>query len=118
MSTPRGQKPLTGRQRSFVIGVDRAVYWFSRHWLAVFNVLHTIRVARVGGNRHADVHLVPQFASLVAGDANGDCIVNITDVTKLVAVFRLIGTTSYCPDYPPVDPMPSTEPPGWPNCDP
>ncbi|MFN2221550.1 MAG: DUF2085 domain-containing protein, partial [Candidatus Promineifilaceae bacterium] len=36
--------PLTGRQRSFVIGVDRAVYWFSRHWLAVFNVLVMIYV--------------------------------------------------------------------------
>jgi len=27
-----------------VVGVDRAVYWFSRHWLAVFNVLVLIYV--------------------------------------------------------------------------
>lgn len=44
MTTPREDQPLTGRQRSFVIGVDRAVYWFSRHWLAVFNVLVMIYV--------------------------------------------------------------------------
>lgn len=35
---------MTGFQRSFVIGVDRLVYWFSRHWLAVFNVLVLIYV--------------------------------------------------------------------------
>jgi uncharacterized membrane protein len=44
MTTPRKQQPVTGFQRSFVVGVDRAVYWFSRHWLAVFNVLVLIYV--------------------------------------------------------------------------
>jgi len=44
MTAPRNQPPVTGFQRSFVIGVDRAVYWFSRHWLAVFNVLVLIYV--------------------------------------------------------------------------
>jgi uncharacterized membrane protein len=44
MTSPREPQPLSGRQRSFVIGVDRAVYWFSRHWLAVFNVLVMIYV--------------------------------------------------------------------------
>jgi len=44
MSSPKPPQPVTGRQRSFVIGVDRAVYWFSRHWLAVFNVLVLIYV--------------------------------------------------------------------------
>lgn len=44
MSSSQPQKPVTGWQRSFVIGVDRAVYWFSRHWLAVFNVIIFIYV--------------------------------------------------------------------------
>jgi uncharacterized membrane protein len=44
MTTPQGKEPVTGFQRSFVIGVDRIVYWFSRHWLAVFNVLVLIYV--------------------------------------------------------------------------
>ena len=42
-STP-DKRPVTGRQRSFVIGVDRAVLWFSRHWLAVFSVIALIYV--------------------------------------------------------------------------
>ncbi len=44
MTAPQQPQPVSGRQRSFVIGVDRMVYWFSRHWLAVFNVLVLIYV--------------------------------------------------------------------------
>ena len=44
MTVPQGPQPVTGRQRSVVIGIDRTVYWFSRHWLAVFNVLVLIYV--------------------------------------------------------------------------
>jgi uncharacterized membrane protein len=36
---PSGKKPVTGRQRSIVLAVDKAIYWFSKHWLAVFNVV-------------------------------------------------------------------------------
>ncbi|MGD2078157.1 MAG: DUF2085 domain-containing protein [Chloroflexota bacterium] len=44
MPQPKDPQPVTGFQRSFVIGVDRVVYWFSRHWLAFFNVLILIYV--------------------------------------------------------------------------
>jgi len=44
MTSPQEPQPLSGRQRAFVIGVDRVVYWLSRHWLAVFNVLVMIYV--------------------------------------------------------------------------
>lgn len=44
MTSPQEQQPVSGFQRSFVIAVDRAVYWFSRHWLAFFNVLIMIYV--------------------------------------------------------------------------
>ena len=37
--------PVTGKQRSLVIGIDRSVYWLSRHWLAVFNTIAFIYVA-------------------------------------------------------------------------
>jgi uncharacterized membrane protein len=37
--------PVTGKQRSLVIGIDRSVYWLSKHWLAVFNTLAFIYVA-------------------------------------------------------------------------
>ncbi len=36
--------PMTGRQRSLVIGIDRSVYWLSKHWLAVFNTIAIIYV--------------------------------------------------------------------------
>jgi uncharacterized membrane protein len=39
------KKPVTGRQRTVVIGIDRGVYWLSKHWLAVFNTLIFIYVA-------------------------------------------------------------------------
>jgi len=44
MTSPQEPRPISGRQRAFVIGVDRVVYWFSRHWLAFFNVIIMIYV--------------------------------------------------------------------------
>lgn len=38
------KKPITGRQRSVVLGIDRSVYWFSKHWLAMFNLVALIYV--------------------------------------------------------------------------
>ncbi|MEK7311485.1 MAG: DUF2085 domain-containing protein [Chloroflexota bacterium] len=37
-------KPVTGRQREFVIWLDKQIYAFSKHWLAVFNVVVLIYV--------------------------------------------------------------------------
>lgn len=38
MTSPAPQKkPVTGRQRTLVIGIDKFIYRFSRHWLAFFN---------------------------------------------------------------------------------
>lgn len=42
-SSPK--EPVTGWQRDVVIRVDRLLYAFSRHWLAVFNVVVAIYVA-------------------------------------------------------------------------
>lgn len=36
MTTPSKQ-PVTGRQRDLVVGLDKLLYKFSKHWLAVFN---------------------------------------------------------------------------------
>jgi hypothetical protein len=41
---PAGKKPVTGHTRTFVLAVDRAVYWFSKHWLAVLNSMAAIYV--------------------------------------------------------------------------
>jgi uncharacterized membrane protein len=38
------KKPVTGKRRTVVIGIDRAVYWLSKHWLAVFNTIALIYV--------------------------------------------------------------------------
>lgn len=35
---------VKGKQRSLVIGIDRSVYWLSKHWLAVFNTIAIIYV--------------------------------------------------------------------------
>ncbi len=43
MTTPPKQ-PVTGWQRSLVIGLDRLLYKFSKHWLGVFNVIAFIYV--------------------------------------------------------------------------
>jgi len=37
MAAPPEYKPVSGWQRSVVVGVDRMVYWISRHWLGLFN---------------------------------------------------------------------------------
>jgi uncharacterized membrane protein len=42
-STPEKQ-PITGWQRSVVVGIDRFVYWLSKHWLAVFNTIAALYV--------------------------------------------------------------------------
>ena len=44
MAMPPENQPITGWQRSIVIGVDRSVYWMSRHWLALFNTIILIYV--------------------------------------------------------------------------
>jgi len=33
------KKTVTGWQRTLVIRIDRTIYWFGKHWLAVFNSL-------------------------------------------------------------------------------
>ena len=45
MTTSPEKKPVTGMQRSLVIGMDRMIYSLSRHWLAVFNIIVFIYVA-------------------------------------------------------------------------
>jgi uncharacterized membrane protein len=42
--TETKKKPVTGWQRSVVIGIDRIIYSISKHWLAFFNVLAGIYV--------------------------------------------------------------------------
>ncbi len=37
MAAPPENKPVSGWQRSVVVGVDRMVYWISCHWLGLFN---------------------------------------------------------------------------------
>ena len=44
MATPPEKRPVTGFQRSLVIRLDRAIYGFSRHWLAGFNIVAAIYV--------------------------------------------------------------------------
>lgn len=44
MATPPQKQPVTGWQRTVVIGADRAIYKFSRHWLAFVNLLVAIYV--------------------------------------------------------------------------
>jgi uncharacterized membrane protein len=43
MTTPQKQ-PVTGWQRSLVIGMDKLIYRFSKHWLWVFNIAAFIYV--------------------------------------------------------------------------
>ncbi|MBE2202077.1 MAG: DUF2085 domain-containing protein [Anaerolinea sp.] len=43
MMTPPKQ-PVTGWQRDLVISIDRGIYWFSKHWLAVFNAVIALYV--------------------------------------------------------------------------
>ncbi|MCA9933594.1 MAG: DUF2085 domain-containing protein [Anaerolineales bacterium] len=44
MSTPPTKQPITGWQRDLVIRIDKGVYWFSKHWLAVFNFVLALYV--------------------------------------------------------------------------
>lgn len=44
MATSPDKQPITGRQRSVVLGIDRSVHWFSKHWLAMFNLVALIYV--------------------------------------------------------------------------
>ncbi|MEZ4643250.1 MAG: DUF2085 domain-containing protein [Chloroflexota bacterium] len=43
MTTPPKQ-PVTGWQRDLVIRIDRGIYWFSKHWLAIFNAVIALYV--------------------------------------------------------------------------
>ena len=56
-----------------------------------------------------------------SADANGDCNIIGSDVTKLVNVFRGIGSVLYCADHEPCWPtpvdLPIEAPSGWPNCE-
>jgi uncharacterized membrane protein len=38
------RKPVTGHTRTIVLAVNRAVYWFSKHWLAALNLIAAIYV--------------------------------------------------------------------------
>ncbi len=44
MSSSPNKQPVTGWQRTLVIRMDRLIYRFSRHWLAVFNLIIAIYV--------------------------------------------------------------------------
>jgi len=56
-----------------------------------------------------------------SADANGDCNIIGSDVTKLVNVFRGQGSILYCEDYTPAWPtpldLPAEAPEGWPGCE-
>jgi len=45
MTTSPENKPVTGWQRTLVIRIDKTVYWFSKHWLGVFNSVAFLYVA-------------------------------------------------------------------------
>lgn len=45
MSSSTDERPVSGRQRSLVIGIDRVIYSFSKHWLAVVNSIVFLYVA-------------------------------------------------------------------------
>ncbi len=45
MTTPPKKNVATGRTRDFVIGADKLIYKFSKHWLAVLNTVIAIYVA-------------------------------------------------------------------------
>ncbi|MCA9971802.1 MAG: DUF2085 domain-containing protein [Anaerolineales bacterium] len=44
MTTPPPKQPVTGWQRDLVIRINRGIYRFSVHWLAIFNLLIGIYV--------------------------------------------------------------------------
>lgn len=43
-TTEKKKQPVTGWQRSVVIGIDKLIYGINKHWLAVFNVVAGIYV--------------------------------------------------------------------------
>ncbi len=45
MTTPPNKKVATGRTRDLVIGADKLIYKFSKHWLAVLNTIIAIYLA-------------------------------------------------------------------------
>lgn len=45
MTTPPKKKVVTGRTRDLVVGADKLIYKFSKHWLAVLNTIIAIYVA-------------------------------------------------------------------------
>ena len=51
-----------------------------------------------------------------SADANGDCSVLGSDITRLIYYFRGLAEIEYCPDYEPFD-LPPIMPSGWPNCE-
>jgi uncharacterized membrane protein/glutaredoxin len=38
-TAPRAQPQVTGRLRDFIVGLDRLIFQFAKHWLPVFNLL-------------------------------------------------------------------------------
>lgn len=44
MTIPPKRQPVTGWQRTLVIRLDRIIYKFSHHWVAVFNLFVTVYV--------------------------------------------------------------------------
>lgn len=56
-----------------------------------------------------------------SADANGDCQIISSDVTRLRRFFMGLDTLAYCPNYPTLWPtpgdIPPSAPPGWPNCE-
>jgi hypothetical protein len=56
-----------------------------------------------------------------SADANGDCQVIGSDVSRLVEYFRGRAPISYCPDFPPSwlpgDELPAEQPDIWPGCE-
>jgi hypothetical protein len=43
-ATEKKKQPVTGWQRSLVIGIDRVIYWVSKRWVLVFSFLAGIYV--------------------------------------------------------------------------
>ena len=43
-SQPPTKQPVTGWQRSLVIGLDRGIYWLARHWVGFFSLIAAIYV--------------------------------------------------------------------------
>ena len=44
MTQSTEKKPVTGHTRTLVLTLDKAIYWFSKHWLAMLNTMVAIYV--------------------------------------------------------------------------